>query len=143
MFLSLDGTFFVQLANFAIFFALLNVVFLRPVSNAIMKRRQYINGVLTDYEKYQSEANALRAQGERARAQARRDAEQTIAAKRAEASNATAELAARYAATVQSIVEDAQGEASVELDAARAAAAGQVEQLASLMAGRVLAEAAS
>ena len=31
MFLSLDGTLVVQLINFAIFFALLSVVFLRPV----------------------------------------------------------------------------------------------------------------
>jgi F-type H+-transporting ATPase subunit b len=141
MFLSLDGTFFVQLANFAIFFALLNVVFLRPVSRAIVKRRQYINGVMADYEKYQSEANALRAQGERARAQARRDAEQTIAVKRAEASNAAADLAAEYAATVQGIVENAQREAAAELQAARADAGGQIEQLASLMADRALAEA--
>jgi F-type H+-transporting ATPase subunit b len=142
MIFSLDGTFFVQLANFAIFFALLNVVFLRPVSRAIVKRRQYINGVLSDYEKYQREANALRAEGERERSQARRDAEQTISAKRAEASNAAAELAGRYAATVQGIVEDAQREAATELDAARAGALRQVEQLASLMAARVLTEAA-
>jgi F-type H+-transporting ATPase subunit b len=142
MFLSLDGTFFVQLVNFAIFFALLNVVFLRPVSRAIMQRRQYINGVLSDYEKYQSEANALRAQGERERTEARRAAEQTIAAKRAEASNAAADLATRYAATVQGMVEDARRDATAELDAARAGAGRQVEQLASLMADRALAEAA-
>jgi F-type H+-transporting ATPase subunit b len=141
VFLSLDGTFFVQLVNFAIFFALLNVVFLRPASKAIVKRRQYINGVLSDYEKYQSEANALRAEGERERARARRDAEQAISAKRAEASNAAADLAARYAATVQEIVESAHGEAAAELDAARVGAQRQVEQLASLMADRALAEA--
>jgi F0F1-type ATP synthase membrane subunit b/b' len=39
MFLSLDGTFWFQLVNFAIFFAILNVVFLRPVGEAIKKRR--------------------------------------------------------------------------------------------------------
>jgi F-type H+-transporting ATPase subunit b len=143
MFLSIDGTFWVQLLNFAIFFALLNVLFLRPVSRAIVARRQHINGVLADYEKYQSEANALRAQGEQLRVQARRDAEQTIAAKRAEASNATADLAARYATTVQTIVEEAHREASGELEAARAGARSQVEQLASLVADRTLAEAAT
>jgi len=38
-FLSVDGTLVVQLINFAIFFAVLNVVFLKPVAAAIRKRR--------------------------------------------------------------------------------------------------------
>ena len=46
MFLSLDGTFWIQLINFAIFFAILNVVFMRPVGEAIKKRRAYIDSVI-------------------------------------------------------------------------------------------------
>ena len=46
MFLRIDGTFFVQLVNFAIFFAVLNVVFLKPVGAAIRKRREYIESVI-------------------------------------------------------------------------------------------------
>ena len=64
MFLSLDGTLFVQLINFAIFFALLNVVFLRPVGRAIAKRRDYINGLVSDYDRYQDEAQNLREEAE-------------------------------------------------------------------------------
>jgi len=141
MFLSLDGTFFVQLVNFAIFFALLNVLFLRPVSRAIVKRREYINSLSSDYAKYQAEANALRAQSESVRAEARRAAEQTIAKARADASNETAELASRYGAQVQAVVEKAQREAGKELDAARTGSEALVSQLADLMADRALSEA--
>ncbi|MGC1380730.1 MAG: ATP synthase F0 subunit B, partial [Candidatus Baltobacteraceae bacterium] len=63
-FLSIDGTLVVQLVNFAIFFAILNVVFLRPVAAAIRKRREYINSLVTDYDRYQAEARSLREQAE-------------------------------------------------------------------------------
>ena len=141
MFLSLDGTFFVQLVNFAIFLALLNVLFLRPVGKAIRKRREYINSVTADYDRYQAEANSLRANDEKLRAEARREAEQIVAKGRADASNATAELATQYATQVQTIVEDAQREVAGELDAARAESQRTVGQLAELMVERALGEA--
>jgi F-type H+-transporting ATPase subunit b len=138
MFLIPDGTFVVQLVNFAIFFALLNVLFLRPVGKAIRKRRQYIDAVSADYATYQSQARALREEAERVRAQARREAEQTVAKSRAEASNAAAELAARYAVQVQSTVEEAARSADAELHKARAGEDRLVEQLADAMVDRAL-----
>jgi F-type H+-transporting ATPase subunit b len=142
MFLSLDpGTFIVQLVNFAIFFALLNVLFLRPVGKAIAKRREYINSVTADYDTYQAEANALRAKDERLRADARREAEHIVAKGRADASNATAELAAQYAAQVRSIVDEAQRQVASELESARAEAERKAGELANLMADRALTEA--
>src|SRR5215469_14097506 len=120
MFLKVDGTFFVQRVNFAIFFALLNVLFLRPVGRAIAKRRDYIKSVTADYDKYQGEANSLRANDERMRAEARREAEQIVAKGRADASNATAEIATKYGAQAQAVVEEAQQKVASELDAARA-----------------------
>jgi F-type H+-transporting ATPase subunit b len=141
MFLSLDGTFFVQLVNFAIFFALLNVLFLRPVGKAIATRREYIKSVTADYDKYQAEANGLRANDERLRAEARREAEQIVAKGRADASNATAELATKYGAQVQSVVEDAQRQVASELESARAQSQRTVGELADLMVDRSLAEA--
>lgn len=142
MFLRLDGTFLIQLVNFAIFFALLNVLFLKPVGRAIAKRREYIKSVTADYDKYQGEANALRANDERLRADARRDAEQIVAKGRADASNATAELASQYGSQVQTVVEEAQRQVASELDAARAASQKTVGDLADMMADRALSEAA-
>jgi F-type H+-transporting ATPase subunit b len=138
MFLAPDGTLWVQLVNFAIFFALLSVVFLRPVSRAIRKRREYLNSVTADYDSYQAQANALRAQAEGERATARRDAESAISKARADASNESAELSAQYAARVQSTVEGAHQTVASELDGARSGEAALVRQLADLMLERTI-----
>lgn len=140
MFLSLDGTFFVQLLNFAIFLAVLNVVFLRPVSRAIVKRREYINSVVADYDTYQAQAKALRDNDERLRAEARREAEHAIAKARAEASNETAKLAAEYGERAHSAIEEAQREVAQELGAARAGEERLVAALSDLMVERALSE---
>jgi len=140
MFLSLDGTFFVQLVNFALFFALLTVLFWRPLSEGIRKRREYINGVTADYDRYQAEANALRQNAERVRAEARREAEQLLMKSRADASNKTAQLAADCASKVQTTIEDAQRTVEAEFEAARASEDQLVGQLAGLMVERTLTE---
>lgn len=142
MFLKPDGTLIVQLVNFAIFFALLNVLFLRPVSKAIRQRREYINGVTADYDTYQSEAKRLRAQAEEIRAAARRDAAAHIAKDRAEASNASAELAVHYAEQVQAAVDAAHRTVAEELSSARANEAQIVAQLSDMMVERTVLEAA-
>ncbi len=141
-FLSIDGTLVVQLINFAIFFALLNVVFLRPVTAAIGRRRAYINSLVSDYDRYQAEARNLRAQAESVRAEARREAESRVAAERARASNEVAEIAARYGRQAQSIIEEAQRTAQAELDAARAGENEAVRRVADFMLERVIPEAA-
>ena len=143
MFLSLDSTAWVQLINFAIFFALLNVLFLKPVGRAIRKRREYINSVTHDYDRYQAEANAIRADAEKTRAEARREAELTLSKQRAQTSNETAEIAARYAAKVQATVEEAQEKAAVELATARQREDELVRQLADVMVERATSEAGS
>ena len=138
MFLQLDwhGTALVQLVNFAIFFALLNVLFLRPVGRAIRKRREYIDGVVSDYATYQAEAKALRERAAGIRLQARREAEQHLAKARADASNEAAEVAAKFASQTQAIVEEAQRNADGELNRARAGEDRLVKQLADLMVER-------
>ncbi|MGD0967883.1 MAG: hypothetical protein ABR949_06310 [Candidatus Aquilonibacter sp.] len=140
MFLTLDGTLLVQLLNFAIFFALLSVVFLRPVSKAIRERREFINSLTTDYDKYQAQGKALREQAESIRAAARRDAEAIMTKARAEASNASAELATSYGAQVQSTIEQADKTVAGELEKARDNEHETVQQLANLILERTLTE---
>jgi F-type H+-transporting ATPase subunit b len=141
-FLSVDGTLVVQLINFAIFFAVLNVVFLRPVAGAIAKRREYINSLVSDYDRYQAEARSLRAEAESIRVAARREAEHLVAAARARASNEAAEISSRYAQQARSIVEAAQKRARSEFEEARAGEGGAIRRLALLMLERVIPEAA-
>lgn len=140
MFLQPDGTFWVQLINFAIFFAILTAVFYRPVSRAISERRKYINSVHSDYEKYQTEGGKLRAEAEGVRAAARREAQAAIAKARGEASNRAAEIAVQYNAQAQTTIEAAQKTAAGELNAARAGEEGLVRQLADLMVERTVSE---
>jgi F0F1-type ATP synthase membrane subunit b/b' len=141
-FLSVDGTLVVQLFNFAIFFAVLYVVFLRPVAAAIGRRRQYINSLVSDYDRYQAEAASQRAQAEEIRAAARRDAEHRVAGVRATASNEAAEISTGYSHKAQETVEQARATVRKELDEARAGEPEAVRGLADFMLERVIPEAA-
>ena len=140
-FLSVNGTLVIQLINFAIFFAVLNVVFLRPVARAIQKRREYIKSLVSDYARYQAEAQNLRAEAEAIRSAARREAEQRLSAERARASNEVAEISTRYGQQAQQIVEEAHRAVQTELDAARAGEDETVRRIAGLMLDRVIPEA--
>ena len=143
MFLKLDGTFFVQLINFAIFFAVLNVVFLKPVGKAIRKRREYINSLVAHYDLYREQAADLEAQAEATRATARREAEAVLSKTRAEASNESAAIAGDYSGRATEIVEAAHREAASELEAARERSRSTIRELADMMVERTLNEAAS
>ncbi len=115
MFLSLDGTFWFQLGLFAIFFAALNAVFLKPVGEAIKKRREHIDGVQADYERYAHQVAGFRSEADAKRAAARRDAEEAVAKAKAAAETEAASLVGVQSEKAQTIV-----------DAARATIAGEV-----------------
>jgi len=142
MFLQVDGTIVIQLINFALFFAILNVVFLGPVSEAIRKRRAYIDSLTNDYDRYQGEASALKSEAETIRGAARREGEQLLARTRGATSNETAEIAARVADEVKQTVEGAHAEVARELEAARQGDERTVAELAELMIDRTLSGAA-
>jgi len=134
MFLQLDGTFWVQLVNFVIFFAILNVVFFRPVGEAIRKRRAYIDSVLNDDERYAREAKALRAEAESKRIEARRDASERFASARAEAGAEAAAIASEHASVAAELIAQARATVGAETDVAR----GREPELADLLARKLL-----
>lgn len=136
------GTILVQFINFVIFFAILNVVFIRPVSKAIVKRREYINSVTNDYDRYQAEARELRTQAESIRATARREAEQLLAQERAKASNEAGAISAQAGAKAAEIMAQAERTVAAELQAARENQPQTVRDLANLMVERALAQGA-
>ena len=119
MFLSLDGTFWVQLVNFVIFFAILRVVFLRPVGAAIRKRREYIEGVKNDYERYSAEVRSLRADADAKRAAARREAEEALLKARTAADLEAAEILATFAERANATAAEARAAVESELRSAR------------------------
>jgi F0F1-type ATP synthase membrane subunit b/b' len=137
MFLSVDGTFWFQLINFAIFFALLNVVFLRPVGEAIRKRRAYIDSVQGDYDRYTRQVSGFRADAESKRALARREAEEAIAKARGAAENQAAAIVSDKTAEAQKIADAARATVASEVTAAEA----QSGELAKTLAASLLARA--
>jgi F-type H+-transporting ATPase subunit b len=137
MFLSLDGTFWFQLVNFVIFFAILNVVFLRPVGEAIAKRRAYIESVHGDYERFEGERKTLRSEADQKRGVARREADETIAKARQEAEAEATRIVADRTLNAQAIADLARATVATEA----AVASGREDEL-SLQLGKALLERA-
>lgn len=134
MLLSLDGTLVVQVVNFIVFLAILNVIFLRPVGRAIAERRAFINGIATDIERFEGEIKSLRGQAEERRAAARRDADRAIAEARAQAQNEATAIVAGYQEQANGMI--AQSQATVALEATRAR--GQETELVDSLARTML-----
>jgi F0F1-type ATP synthase membrane subunit b/b' len=142
MFLSLDGTFWIQLFNFAIFFAILNVVFLRPVGAAIRRRREYIDGVHADYDRHVREAADLRAQAQTQRTAARQTAAEAFNEARSKAIAQAEAVAAHYAGKAGEIVREARATVGAELEQAHQKEAELARALADALFDRAISEVA-
>jgi F-type H+-transporting ATPase subunit b len=138
MFLKPDGTFFFQLINFAIFFAILNAVFLRPVGEAIRKRRTYIESVQADFGKASDDAKAARAEADQKRAAARRQADETIAAARSAGEAEAATIVADRTVEAQTIAELARAAVEGEVAIARARSGELASSLAKTLVERAV-----
>jgi F-type H+-transporting ATPase subunit b len=136
--LSIDGTLVVQLVNFIVFLAILNVIFFKPVGAAIARRREFIDGLKHDIEQLQSEAKALRGQAEQRRIAARREAEEAIARARVESGREADAILAGAQTRVTEIVHQAHADVAQELAAARREEPRIVEGLANEMLERAL-----
>ena len=137
MLFSFDGTFVVQLINFAIFFALLNVLFLRPVGKAVAQRRAYLDNLVGGYEKAQSEANALRREAERVRNEARREADAAIARERARMREDGVSILAEFSKKANETIDAANERVRGEVEAL----SGDLGTLREQLAGQILAQA--
>lgn len=136
MLFSVDGTFVVQLINFAIFFALVNLLFIKPVGKAIAERRRYLDGLTSDYEDYTKQVNDLRAQAEAKRAAARREAEAKLATERAQTGKEVEAINVDHAARANKVIEAAHVTVDREIAEARAAEGRLVKELAGEMLAR-------
>lgn len=139
MLFSIDGTFVVQLINFAIFFTLVNLLFIKPVGKAIAERRRYIDGLVNDYEGAAREVSELRAQAEAKRAAARRDAETQLGVARAEIAKAIEAVNAANASRASEVVAAAHAVVEGELAQAHAKEGRLVRELADEMLERAFA----
>ena len=134
--LAIDGTLVLQLVNFLVFLAILNVIFFKPVGAAIARRRAYINGLAQDIESLQHDAKMLRDNAEDKRIAARRSVDEVIAAARAEASAEAEKIAGGAAAQAHTLVESAHAEVASEVATAHQAETALVASLAQVMLER-------
>ena len=142
MFLSLDGTSWIQLINFGIFYLILNAVFLKPVGAALRKRREYIDSVKNDYERDLRQIDELQSEADAKRAAARREAQERVVSMRAQAENDAASQNAEYAEKAAGIAEAARVVVEGENAAARKREPELVASLAESLLGRALGEPA-
>jgi len=119
VFLSVGGTFVVQVVNFIVFMLVLNIVFMRPVGAAIAKRRAYVNGLAADIESAEADVRALRGQADAKRAAARREGDDVIAKARAAAQNEAAETSTVSLARAATITGEAHAAVAAEVATAR------------------------
>ena len=141
--LAIDGTLIVQLVNFLVFLAILNVIFFKPVGAAIARRRTYINGLAQDIESLQHDAKMLRENAEDKRIAARRSVDEVIAAARIEASAEAEKIAVAAAAQAHTIVERAHADVAGEVATAHQAEPALVASLAQVMVERAFASEAA
>jgi F0F1-type ATP synthase membrane subunit b/b' len=139
MFLSLDGTFWFQLANFAIFYFIVDRVFLRPVSKALAERRAYIDGLKSDTNAFETEARALRSRADATLASARRDAAEKVAAARADATSEAGRISGDYALRAEGIADAHRATVAGEVEAASASEGALAASLAGEMIEKVFA----
>jgi F0F1-type ATP synthase membrane subunit b/b' len=137
-FLQLDGTFWVQIINFFIFYAILNVVYIKPAAEALRKRRAYIDSVHAEYEAARRTARELAAQADEKRAEGRREGDHVAAAIRNEAMRQAEEIVGKAQAQAVAIADDALMKVERELNEARASRYRLVGELARDMLARVV-----
>ena len=136
--LAIDGTLVVQLINFVVFLAILNVVFMKPVGAAIARRRAYIDGLKHDFESLQRDEHELRSQAEARRSGARREADETLAKGRVAAAQQADAIVAAAQGRAAEITAKAHADVQQEVTAARADEDRVVDALAGDMVGRAL-----
>lgn len=133
MFLSLDGTFWFQLANFAIFYFVVDRVFLRPVSKALAERRAYIDGLKSDTVAFETEAKALRGSADAKLAAARREAAEKVAVARAQATSEAGRILAEFSLRAAAIADAHRATVDRELEAASVSESAVATSLAEQM----------
>ena len=142
MLLSLDGTVVVQIVNFIVFLAIMDVIFFRPVGAAIARRRAYIDGLKHDIESLDQDTKSLRGQAEARRAAARREADEAIAQARVAFGKETDAIVSEAQGQAMEIVRRARTQVETEVQSARAQEPRIVDALAGEMVARALEGAA-
>ena len=138
MFLSLDGTFWIQVLNFFVFYAALSFLYIKPAAAALRKRRLYIDSVQAEYEAALQQVKDLKAKAESKRFEARREGDQAAGIARAEAQRTADATTLEAQARASQLIEEAHEAVAAELKVARIQEEMLIEDLAQSMLSRAV-----
>jgi F-type H+-transporting ATPase subunit b len=136
--LNLNGTLLVQIVNFIVFLAVMNVIFFGPVGRAIARRRAYIDGLANDIAQIQHDEKTLRGQAEEHRAAARREIDEAVARERVEIAREADAILTQAQGEAAQITAKAQLEVAREVETARADESRIIDALAGEMLERAV-----
>jgi len=136
MLLSLDGTFLLQMLNFALFWALLNYLFIAPTRRAIVARQRFMEQQYKEGDEFASVAATLRGQAEDVLADARRQTHEIMRTAAADAESEAKAIDERAADEANALVQAAQRTVAQERAQAESAQTPFVEELARTMVAR-------
>lgn len=115
--IELNVTFFIQLVNFLILLAVLNLILYRPIRGILQQRRERLAGYLSDIERFTKGAE-----------EKLKNYEEDLAKARVEGSKIRNEFKALGTKEEQQIMAEAKQEAQKKLEEVRADLNAQVEQ---------------
>lgn len=138
MLLSIDGTFLIQIANFILFWVLLNVLFIAPTRRAIEERRRFVANLYREGDELKAEAAALQADADRILAEARKRTDETMRTAAAKASDETHAIERRASEEATATVALAQATVASERAAALERQQHFVGELARSMVDRAI-----
>jgi len=131
-----DGTIFIQILNFVVFWALLNYLFIRPTQKAIMERQRHIAEAHGEADALTAQAAQLQAEAEAIRAQAARRAQELLRKAAAEAAAQVKTIERETENTAAQIVAAARSAVEKERSVIVAAQQPFIAELARQMADR-------
>ncbi len=139
--IDLDYTFFVQLVNFLVILTVLNLILFRPIRGIIKKRAEVMNEKLASIESFTADAEGKLENYKASLSDARVEAHQIRMSKKAEGSDAEADVLAKAGAEAAEKVAAARKEIEGQKQAALKALHGEVAGYAKSVAGKVLSKA--
>jgi len=138
MLLSIDGTFLIQILNFAAFWILLNFLFIAPTRRAIEERQRRLAAQHREAEELRAQGAALRAQAAAVLDEARRRTDELMREAAARASAESNEIEKRAAGEAAATVALAHASVASERAQASEKQAAFVSELARTMSDRAL-----
>lgn len=139
--IELNLTFFIQLINFFLLLAILNVLIYRPIREISKKRGEKISGDLGEIEGFNSQAEQKLEDYQNALAQARKEGDRVRNELKLEGTQEEKKLLAQAADQGAADLEAARKELAAESDKARQDLTQQVDDYARKVADKVLVHA--